>query len=181
MPNWCQNTVTFTHEDATQLNRLVDAGNSGTLFNEFVTIPKAMRKLITTRLDDKRRNRRYARQTMRNSKKHGFNSTYHFCLVNWSTKWDANCFTLFDAGVGHVRVGFNTANQPPIQFYNAMVELGFGVDAFFYEGGNCFCGEYSDGSTVDYEWNDLESAKANIPDYIDEEFAIIENMEEYEE
>jgi hypothetical protein len=177
MPNWCQNTVTFTHQDATQLNRLVEAGNSGKLFNEFVPVPKSLCKNII-RLGDKRRFRRFNRIETRNVKKFGYSNSYYFCKANWGTKWDADCFTLYDGGVGHVKVGFNTANTPPIEFYNQMVELGFGVDAFYYEGGNCYCGEYCDGSYTDYEWDDLESAKANIPDYIDEEFAITENMEE---
>ena len=181
MPNWCQNAVTFTHSDSTQLDRIVEAGSREQLFSEFVPIPKSLCKLVETKLADSRRRRRHDRIETQNVARHGYPNSYFFCKANWGTKWENAGFYVAHDGSGHVKVLFETANQPPIDFYNRMVELGFGVDAFYYEGGNCYCGEYKDGSETEYTWDDLESARANIPDYIDEEFAITENMEEYAE
>ena len=42
MPNWCTNTVTFSHGSERELDRLVKAYNENRLFSEFFPTPKEL-------------------------------------------------------------------------------------------------------------------------------------------
>lgn len=41
MPNWCNNTVTFMHDDPSKLNDVVTAFQEGNLFEHFVPVPES--------------------------------------------------------------------------------------------------------------------------------------------
>ena len=99
----------------------------------------------------------------------------------WGTKWETQTtdVTLHE---NMVSVNFDTAWAPPISFFKAMEELGFGVEAYYYEPGMAFCGAYQDGSEAYYEiQGDSNWVVENIPSDIDEMFAISEGMEMWEE
>lgn len=59
----------------------------------------------------------------------------------WGTKWDIS-ETVFDSDENSSHGCFDTAWSPPIEFYDAIVEQGFGVDALFVEPGMEFAGTY---------------------------------------
>ena len=73
----------------------------------------------------------------------------------WGTKWDAFDLYVADSGIdgtdSFVQVSFNTAWAPPIEFYQAMENLGFTIVAHFSEPGMQFCGSFENGNEVNYD------------------------------
>lgn len=173
MPNWCFNKVTFTHSDASQLIRAVDAFNRSELFAEFHPCPQ---DLIDTEADEQ--------QTTTNIDKHGHANWYDWCLSNWGTKWDVDTHgdTVDKPDGDSVELWFDTAWSPPIQFYEQMEKLGFNVDAYYYEPGMGVCGRYTDGDDDYYEIEgDAEWVQENIPGDINDMFSITDNMADWED
>jgi hypothetical protein len=109
---------------------------------------------------------------------------YEFCVSNWGTKWDVGG-ELDMVSENIINLSFDSAWSPPIEAFRKMEELGFEVEAFYYEPGMCFCGKYTDGYDDYYELSgqDGDWVRDNIPTEIDEMFAISENLDqqEYEE
>lgn len=155
MPNFCENLVTFSHPDPNMIKRVVDANNEGCLFQEFVPCPEEL------------------------SENGGW---YDWQITNWGTKWDISDYD--DAEIydpNEVQLFFTTAWTPPISFYEKMEEMGFSIDAQYYEPGVGFCGSYKD-SEDDYIEiaGDSKWAKQNIPEEINEIFDIVANLEYWE-
>jgi hypothetical protein len=112
---------------------------------------------------------------MANLAKYGAKNWYDWNIANWGTKWDVDDkdFGDFEEDGNSVRLGFDTAWSPPIEFYEGMERLGFEVVAYYYESGVGFCGKYEDGyeNTIDIE-GDSNWVEVNVPREIDEMFAI---------
>lgn len=94
---------------------------------------------------------------------------YSWNVNNWGTKWDTNA-EITEVTENSISLSFDTAWAPPIAFYDRLRELGFEVNATFFESGMMFVGEYVDGEVS--EW-DLDSKE--IPDHLME----LWNIEEY--
>jgi len=102
-------------------------------------------------------------------------------VQNWGTKWEITTDEAYiDIQENEIRASFATAWSPPTGIFDKLVDQGYGVNALYYEGGCCFCGQYVDGSDETYDisgnWLDV---KNNIPDNIDLEFGITESMKEW--
>ncbi len=154
MPNWCMNTVTLTHNDINMINRAIESSNNNRLFNEFVPRPSIEE-----------------------------DNWYDWNLINWGTKWDMTSFDEVESdGTNSISISFQTAWCPPIEFYNSLIEQGFEVSAYYYEGGCGFCGHYDNGSD-DYYTIEGNSkwVKEYIPEHINEVFAISDFMEDFED
>ena len=158
MPNWCDNTLTLTHEDPTQIDRAITAFREGKLCQEFHPMQPQL-------LEDE--------------------SWYSWRVDNWGTKWDIGGET-----AGHVDrlsensvyFAFESAWSPPVEFYSFLVEeLGFAVDAMYYEPGMGFAGRFYDGEDQFVQWTSLEEARELLDDDLNEAFGIIESMEQWEE
>lgn len=109
---------------------------------------------------------------------------YEWCVANWGTKWDVggdNGYIRLNAN--KLKLSFDSAWAPPTEAYRKMEELGFRVEAMYYEPGMCFCGIYADGSDDYYEYNDMtaEEASNTLPVELDEEFGISDQMAEWEQ
>jgi hypothetical protein len=182
MPNWCNNSVTFTHEDPTQIERVVKAYNEERLFAEFVTCPPELREETAVGEDFVKRDEE--RQAA-NREKYGFDSWYDWNLAHWGTKWDANPIDTFNdlpSGATSVCLSFDTAWSPPIEFYQNIEEQGFEIEAFYYEPGMAFCGVYEDGEDDQFDIEgDSDWVEKHIPRRIDEAFGIAESMEMWED
>jgi hypothetical protein len=146
MPNWCANTVTFRHKDRAQLERIIKGYTGDGLFKEFLPTP-------TELLEGE--------------------GWYDWNVENWGTKWDVSDDYQINIWEDSVSLSFDTAWSPPIDFYQHMTELDFGVDAKFWEPGIGFAGYYTseDGIT------EFEDPKTYPQDIIDE-FGIEEWEEE---
>lgn len=123
MPNWCMNTLSVEHSDASKLKQFEHAFESGDgLFNAFVPMPEETDDEYTWRCD------------------------------NWGTKWDIahgdTQILSYDVDDNSITMTFDTAWSPPIGFYAALKKQGFKVYAQFYEPGVGFVGEWNDGADV---------------------------------
>jgi hypothetical protein len=182
MPNWCNNSVTFTHEDPAEVMRLVKAFNEERLFNEFITCPPALHETVEIGEDY---NERHEAKEAANREAHGFSSWYDWNVTHWGTKWDVGAEYAVEVDAANpntIILDFDTAWSPPIEFYETMTEMGWSIKAFYYEPGMAFCGLYEDGSNDEYSLDgNADWVDAHIPKAINECFAIAESMEMWEE
>jgi len=120
----------------------------------------------------------------RNLAKYGYKDWYDFCVGEWGTKWDVG-----EQGASDIHPGgrmlhtvFDSAWSPPINAYEKLVELGFGVEAQYYEGGMAFAGTWTNGSDeyVDLGGMSADDIEQNYAD-LDECFGISESMREFAE
>jgi hypothetical protein len=161
MPNWCDNTLTLTHEDPSQIDRAIEAFKQGKLCEEFHPCPPEL-------LEDS-----------------GIDTGWYMWRVNnWGTKWDVGgehaTIERFDKN--NVYFAFESAWAPPIYFYQFLEEeLGFTVNAMYYEPGLNFAGRFYDGEDQFVQWSSLEEAREILDDDLDQQFGIIEGMEAWEE
>jgi hypothetical protein len=112
-------------------------------------------------------------------------------VQNWGTKWDIGWDDSRDkaelSGDHDMFVNFQSAWSPPLDAYATLVEMGFSIRAYYFEGGCCFCGRWEDGEDEGYtlEFPDGESPvqwiEDNIPSDINEEMAIAESYADWEE
>lgn len=159
MPNYCNNFATITHEDPEQIEKMATALREHRVLNTFVPVPLCL-------LDDKVSEQDALNMT-------GYADTYQFCKANWGTKWDLMSASYSIVDENTITAWFDTAWTPPIEAYRAIEELGFSIDAQYYEGGGGFCGFYSNGSDCEFSTEDFN----DIPDEIVDTFGI----EEYDD
>jgi hypothetical protein len=155
MPNWCANSTTFKHEDPEEITRLKNAFIESKLFAEFVPPPADIGE-----------------------------NWYSWSIENWGTKWDVSGF---DDGVADVKENeitlyFDSAWSPPIEFYQKLLDLGWKVDAYYYEPGMGFCGHFTEYGDDYYEIPaTVEEIEAVIPEDIEQCWNLIEHAEMWEE
>lgn len=180
------NSVTFTHEDPAQIQRVADAFNGDGLMQEFHPCPDdLLNTMAGSYAADDPRQAELDAQMKANKEKHGFINWYDWKVANWGTKWDVCGEDGADPAVpegNDLHISFDSAWSPPVKFYEHMESLGFEVIAYYHEPGCAFCGRYSNGLD---DYYDIEGgaagAKANIPKDILDEMGIIEDMESWEE
>ena len=81
----------------------------------------------------------------------------------WGTKWDIGSDNNEAHGLNPTVVGkqatmtFDSAWSPPIGLYEKLHELGFSVEATYFEPGMAFCGIWQDGEDhyVEYTSHDM--------------------------
>ncbi len=186
MPNWCSNTVTFSHDDKRQIDRLVKAFQTNGLMQEFYPCPK---ELLDTRAGSLGVSdpgyEKHQQQIAANKAKYGVADWYDWRVNNWGTKWDVTSKYPHQTDVSPcgrtVTLNFDSAWSPPVEFYEHMLPLGFTIEAYYYEGGVGFCGRWEDGHDAFYDvQGPADWVEKNIPKDIDEMFGIAEEMREYE-
>jgi hypothetical protein len=190
MPNWCSNTLTISHEDKAMMKRVVKGYNKNGLLREFIPIPKELTDTVSGTVGSKEsyEQRLLEERQKLNREFFGYTDWYSFCVAEWGTKWDIGHgdgygkLTMKDIKNNTVRIGFDSAWSPPIEAYKKLSDMGFSIKALYYEGGCCFCGIWDNG---DDEYYDIKGnsdwVKLNIPEEIDVEFCISENMEIWED
>lgn len=174
MPNWCSNRVTFSHDNESELNRLIKAYNQDRLFSEFFPMPAELRDVSApndTNADEM-------------IDKYGAADWYSWAVDNWGTKWEVQSVDDLEheSGQTEVTVYFDSAWGPPTRFFEKMEEQGWTVTAMYYEPGMAFCGRYEDGWETTYDIvGDSAWVKENIPADVNEAFDIAGSMEIWEE
>ena len=186
MPNWCNNTLTLTHEDPAMILRAKEALDRGEFLSEFIPVPEDL-KIVAGSVGDPDEQKELERKTAENRDKYGYGNWYDFCVAEWGTKWDIGHgdgyekLTLKDIKNNTIKIGFDSAWSPPTDAYEKLYEMGFQIRAMYYEGGCCFCGIWDNGIDESYDIQGNSNwVKRNIPREIDEEFAISMNMAEWE-
>ena len=184
MPNWCNNNLTLTHDDTLMIERATKAFIDSRLLDEFIPIPPDLH-IVAGRVGDPEEQKALEQKELDNKVTHGYKNWYDFCVNEWGTKWDIggddSMVTKLDSN--SVRMSFDSAWAPPTAAYERLLDLGFGVKAYYYEPGMAFCGVFDADGDEGYNLSDMTSdqVKDEIPEDLDEMFAISETMAEYED
>jgi hypothetical protein len=181
MPNWCNNTLTLTHEDPAMILRAKEALDRGEFLQEFIPVPQDLKDTVSGSMGEDHREAHEAQQKA-NREKHGYSNWYDFCVGEWGTKWDVGGDGQTDIHPDGkmLHTTFDSAWSPPVNAYVKLEELGFGVNAMYYEGGMAYAGAYGDGGDeeINLEGMSADDVENHYPE-IDEAFGISESMREY--
>jgi hypothetical protein len=155
------------------IQRAYDALERGEFLSEFCPIPRELGDAIA----DGSVNPALV-------EKYGYSNWYDYCVNEWGTKWDVG-----EQGASDIHPDgkmlhtfFDSAWSPPVVAYEKLMELGFGVEAMYYEGGMGYAGtfgEYGD-EEINLEGLTADDVERDYPE-LDECFGISECMREYEE
>jgi len=184
MPNWCNNNLTLTHDDPLMIERATKAFIDSRLLDEFIPIPPDLH-IVAGRVGDPEEQKALEQKELDNKVTHGYKNWYDFCVNEWGTKWDIggddSMVTKLDSN--SVGMSFDSAWAPPTAAYERLLDLGFGVKAYYYEPGMAFCGVFDADGDEGYDLSDMTSdqVKDEIPEDLDEMFAISETIAEYED
>ena len=163
MPNWCNNSLTISHKDADTLDNLmaqIRADGDERLFQHIKPMPEELRD--TTSPSDSP-------------------NWYDWSCDNWGTKWDACSVDYEEYDDSIVTFSFDTAWSPPLPVYEALADMGFEVQAYYVEFGMMYAGSWhcnADGEVSEEYSDDISES---VPQDVDEEFGITEQLEEWEE
>jgi hypothetical protein len=162
--------------------RAKEALDRGEFLQEFIPVPKDLTDTVAGFKGEDEREAHEAQQKT-NVEKHGYKDWYDFCVAEWGTKWDCG-----EQGASDIHpdgkmlhTAFDSAWSPPVNAYAKLEQLGFRVNAMFYESGMAFAGSYSDGNCDDFnlEGMSADDVENHYPE-LDEAFGISESMREYE-
>jgi hypothetical protein len=182
MPNWCNNNLTLEHDDPAMIKRAYDALERGEFLNEFIPVPEQL-KIVAGCVGDPDEQKKLEADTARNLEELGYGNWYDFCVGEWGTKWDCG-----EQGASDIHpegkmlhTFFDTAWAPPVAAYEKLVEMGFRVEAMYYEGGMAYAGSFGEGGDeeINLEGLSADDVERDYPE-LDECFGISECMREYE-
>jgi hypothetical protein len=173
MPNWCSNNLILTHEDPAMIERARDALERGEFLSEFCPIPRELGDAIAN-----------GDVNPELVEKYGYSNWYDYCVNEWGTKWDVGeqgATDVHDDGT-MLHTFFDSAWSPPVVAYDKLVDMGFGVEAMYYEGGMGYAGIYGENGDeeINLEGMSADDVEREYPE-LDECFGISECMREYEE
>ncbi len=183
MPNWCNNTLTLTHEDPAVIARAKAAFADGKFLQEFIPCPQDLIDTVSGFVGEGQEALE-AKQAA-NREKYGYATWYDFCVNEWGTKWDVGGGDYNEPQQetpNDLTVSFDSAWAPPVAAMDKLEGLGFTVRLYYYEPGMAFAGVYEDGSDDYYEYGDMTSEEIadELPNDLDEMFGISESVAEYE-
>jgi hypothetical protein len=183
MPNWCNNNLVLEHDDPAMIQRAFDALERGEFLNEFIPVPEEL-KIVAGMVSDPDAQKKLEEDTARNLATFGYGNWYDYCVGEWGTKWDCG-----EQGASDIHPGgkmlhtfFDTAWAPPVNAYEKLVEMGFRVEAMYYEPGMGYAGSFGDcgDEEISLEGMSADDVEREYPE-LDECFGISESMREYEE
>jgi len=162
--------------------RAKEALDRGEFLNEFIPVPEDL-KITSGYLGSGPEQKELERKTAENVKKHGYGNWYDYCVGEWGTKWDVGGDGQSDIHPDGkmLHTSFDSAWSPPVAAYEKLEQLGFGVDAMYYEGGMGYAGAFSNGTDeeLNLEGMSADEIEQEYPE-LDEAFGISECMREYE-
>lgn len=185
MPNWCDNEIILEHDDAEMLLRAERAFNEGRMLQEFIPCPRPLVETDSVSYPKKpydkaarvMAERQIALEAI-NMKHYGFKTWYDWRRANWGIKWDIGGE---EHGVAklvgnRLHLSFESPWGPPEKAYAKLEALGFKVEAYYYEEGMGFCGQYINGKEEYFNIPETrEEIEAAIPEKLDDIFGISEN------
>jgi hypothetical protein len=186
MPNWCNNTIEISHEDRSKMEALVAAVNEGKFFNHVIPVPESLH-IVAGRAgaDETDEQKALVEAQTKNMATHGYKDWYDFCVNTWGTKWDTDPYNPVElpADSNKVTFGFDTAWGPATGVYDALMDQGFSVRAYYYEPGMAFCGIHDENGDDSYEIGGMsaDDVADMLPTELDEMFCISDCIREYEE
>jgi hypothetical protein len=183
MPNWCNNNLYISHDDPKMMEKAVEAWNSGKFLGTLVPEPDYTKVVVKPTFPQIRGNEEPVDPDQ---------AWWDWRVQNWGTKWDIGLTSDYGQPAqlgkdGSMFVYFDSAWSPPCDAYAKLVEMGYSIKAYYYEGGCAFCGKWEDGDDEFYDIAPPEGVKTsvwvseNIPADIDAEMDIAMSYESYEE
>jgi hypothetical protein len=154
MPNWCYNGVTLRHKDPAMIDR---AQHSEGLLMEFLPTPKEL-------LEGQ--------------------GWYEWNISNWGTKWDVILENVDRVDEYTLNAAFDSAWSPPIEAYRQLEDMGFEIEAKFYEPGMAFVGSYDTENgefSIDISGFTSDTVREAIGEELDDYFGISEEKAQYED
>ena len=186
MPNWCNNSIEISHSDPAKLSALASAIREGKFLNHIIPVPEDL-NIVAGRVgseDDPAQIDLEAKEKS-NLEKYGYSNWYDYCVAKWGTKWDVEAYDPEDVAVkdNKIEFGFDSAWSPPVGVYEAMVEQGYSVRAYYYEPGMAFAGRWEDGDDdyVEYGGIKAKDLREYLGEELDDMFGISESALEWEE
>jgi hypothetical protein len=179
MPNWCANGITLRHADPTMIQRAAKALSEGTFLQEFIPCPQELIDTVSGFVPEQEALE--AKQAA-NRERYGYSTWYDFNIANWGTKWDVESSNVEIEDANTVTAGFDSAWSPPVTAYERLMDLGFEVEAFYYEPGMQFVGKWDNGVDDYFEYGGYDSTTVReaIGEELDDYFGISESMAEWE-
>lgn len=186
MPNCCNNNLYISHPDPKMMDKAVEAWNSGKFLGTLVPEPDYTNVKVKPTFDFSGMNGKPQPKFVDPDQ-----AWWDWRLQNWGTKWDIGKSQDYDNSAqlngGSMFVYFDSAWSPPCDAYATLVEMGYSIKAYYYEGGCSFCGRWEDGDDDYYDIAPPDGVKfsvwvkENIPADIDSEMGISESYLAYEE
>jgi hypothetical protein len=170
------------------IRRAVKAAGKDSLLNEFIPVPAALSSTTEGSSSDPVEQEKITAAREHNVSTYGYASWYDFSIAEWGTKWDVSTsgrdYKIEKIDDSHtVTLYFDTAWSPPTAAYEKLMDLGFEVEAYYYEPGMAFVGKWSNGDDEYFEYGGQDSATVReyIGEELDDYFGISEQMAEMEE
>jgi hypothetical protein len=163
------------------IERAAKALQEGTFLQEFIPCPQDLIDTVSGFVGEGQAALE-AKQAA-NVEKYGYTTWYEHNINEWGTKWDVSSDNVEIVDANTVTAGFDSAWSPPITAYERLIELGFEVEAFYYEPGMGFVGKWVDGIDEYYELGgeDSTTVRASIGEELDDYFGISESMADWGE
>lgn len=185
MPNWCNNTITITHTDSSMIDRARTALHTGNFLHEFIPVPQELRDTVAGCVGDADS---YGQRLLKfkeelNMEFFGYKNWYDFCTSEWGIKWDIGIEDgqLLSDKEHTIQFTCATPWGPPLEAYVKLSDLGFEIEATYYEPGMAFCGYWDNCESDHFQVeNDAEWVRKNIPTLIDYNEGISEGIEQWE-
>ena len=180
MPNWCNNIATLTNSKG-MIDKVVAGAEADGVLQALIPVPEELRDTTAGSYGDSDKQRALEAQEASNLAKYGYKNWYDYCVAEWGTKWDLCEVAVNRVDDETVTLTFDTAWSPPIEAYEKLIEMGFGVTAYYYEPGMQFAGIWIDGVDDCYsDWGDSQGAIDTLPQELDDTFGISESQAEWE-
>jgi hypothetical protein len=178
MPNWCSNGITLRHADPAMIDR---AMNSKSILMEFLPTPQELVDTVSGWMGEDKQAAHEAQQAA-NIEKYGFKDWYDWNVANWGTKWDFEFENKERQDANTLTAAFESAWAPPTSAYEKLMELGFEIEAMYYEPGMQFVGKWDNGvdDYFEYGGETSESIRESIGEELDDYFGISDEMAQYE-
>ena len=186
MPNWCDNNMYISHPDKEMMTKALTAWNSGKFLSTLVPEPDYKTVKVKPTFDSSHITGKPAPEFVDPDQ-----AWWDWRVQNWGTKWDIGWEDHQDkaelSGDHDMFVNFQSAWSPPTDAYAKLVEMGYSIRAYYFEGGVGFCGRWEDGEeegyTLDFpeKGSPVQWIEENIPKDINEEMFIVESYADWEE
>jgi hypothetical protein len=186
MPNWCDNNLYISHPDKKMMKKALNAWNKGKFLSTLVPEPDYTKVKVKPTFDSS-----HITGTPKPEFVDPEQAWWDWRVQNWGTKWDIGWDSHQDkaelSGDHDMFVNFQSAWSPPLDAYATLVEMGYSIRAYYFEGGCAFCGRWEDGEDEGYsldfpdDVSPMEWVKENIPADIDAEMFISQSYEGWDE
>jgi len=187
MPNWCDNNLYISHPDKKMMKKALTAWNKGKFLSTLVPEPDYKTVKVKPTFDSSHITGKPQPEFVNPDQ-----AWWDWRVQNWGTKWDIGWEDYQDKaelnGDHSMFVNFQSAWSPPTDAYAKLIEMGYSIKAYYFEGGCAFCGKWEDGHDEGYSLDFPDEAKSpmqwvkdNIPEDINEEMCISQSYEGWEE